>query len=133
DDKKYATAVRCFERAHQLRQDNKEASDMLAAAEKALDSDKAEKDKLVAYQANIDAGDKLMKTKNYRDALVKYSEALRLMPGDPVAQKKISQAEKQLDDVAKDKSDKEKYDALIANGQRALDRNQFDSAIKSFD
>jgi tetratricopeptide (TPR) repeat protein len=130
-DKKYALAVRSFKSAYELKGDD-EAFNAMTAAQKALDSDATEQAKLTDYQAQIDAGDKLMNTRNYKEALVAYNKALIILPNDPVALKKVAQVEKKLDDLSKNKSDKEKYDGLIADGRRSLGDKHFDAAIQSF-
>jgi len=130
-DKKFAVALTNFRRAYELTKDE-EANTAMIAAQKALDADTAEKAKLADFDAQIKAGDQLVATKNYKDALVAFNKALNLLPNDPVAIKKVADVEKRLDDINKNRSEKDKYDSLIADGRRALDDKHFDSAIKSF-
>jgi len=120
DKKDYATALRKFEAAYNLKKDE----EALTARDDAK--------KMVDFKAQIDSGDALMAVGNYKEALLAFKQALVIIPGDPDATKKADRAQKKLDAIGKDKTDKDKYDTLVADGRQSLKDKHFDDAIQSF-
>ena len=131
DKKDYALAVRSFQTAYDLKKDD-DSSRALSAAQKAQAGDEADAKKLADYKAQIDTGDKFMVAGNYKDALLAFNKALVLIPGDAIAAKKAEKAEARLDEINKEKANKEKYDRFVADGRFSLGLKKFDDAIQSF-
>ena len=104
------------------------------AAEKALNA---------KYQGLIVAADKALGAKSYEDAKGKYNEAAELKPTEKYPKDKLKEIDGILAELAKKKAEEEaskmaekdreeKYQQLIAAGDKALNNKSFDEAKNSY-
>ncbi len=98
-----------------------------ATGERRIAAERDAKAKREKAARRIAEGKKLLDTGNYDAAALKFQEALRLNPKDP-------EPKKLLDEVAqaKQKTTKEKANALVAEGRLLLAKNRFSEARAKF-
>ena len=130
--KKFPEALKALSSATTLMPDNKEAQDLLRRAQTEANqaADTAAKDKtlLANYQTAVSAGQKALQTKNYKEAIQSFQQALKLMPNDMNALKLLQQAQDAQSLGAKTEANFEK--ALDA-GQAALTGKKYAEAVKA--
>jgi len=102
--------------ALKLRPNDKNASELLATAKKALEADASYKSAMAAARAGIRGG-------AYDDAIKQAQAAKDLRPGDPAAESLLAEA-------AKGRGDKMASETTLAAARAALANEDFDAAIK---
>ena len=132
-EKKYARAVQRLEAARGVAPTNKTVLDLLNEAQTALDADKAEKEKLVAFRTHMDAGKVAMKADRYPDAVKEYMAALRLMPDDLEAQNGQKQAEARIAALADREKRQNAFVALTDRARAAQNGTRFKEAIQALE
>jgi tetratricopeptide (TPR) repeat protein len=142
--KNYPAAVNSYTEALRLMPGDKDATDLLKSAEKALTDIQAaadaEKKKRTDYDAAMKAGRTALAAKKYDDAIKAFTDAGKLMPGDREAASllKDAQAAKTAvsDAEAKRKAEEGKkrddFAKLMTSGQAALTGKKYDDAIRAF-
>jgi tetratricopeptide (TPR) repeat protein len=88
-----------------------------------------------AYRQALDSGQQALNARRYADAVKAFTEAGRLMPGDPTAAKLLAEAQRaggaaQAADAEAQKR-AERVRQLLQAGQNALKARQFDAAAKT--
>lgn len=104
---------------------------------------KKEIDKFIAGLANkanesdqefiqlVQAGDNLVKSKQYENAIVKYKVALRIRADDKVTVK-IANAQKELEELETQNQLLEEFNRFIKKGDQLLALNDFDGSISEY-
>jgi tetratricopeptide (TPR) repeat protein len=132
-NKEYAAAVRAFENARVLAPADTAVLDGLADAQKAADSDKAEKKKLADYKTHMDLGNAALDGKRYADAVREFIAAQQVVPGDAQAVQGQQQAEKALAGL----KDREKREAAFATlferGRKALADKRYKDGVAALE
>ena len=96
------------------------------------------------YNDAIENADKALKNNDYKNAITSYQLALKLKPAEPYPQEKISEINITLKDIQDAKKAEEEkialhaktdkqYNFAIANGNEALQNDNFEVAKNSFD
>ena len=134
--KSYENAKAAFNEAAGLKPAEKYPKDKLAEIDKliaALANAAASEEK---YKAAIAKGDAALGQKDYNNAKTAYTEATGLKPSEKYPKDKLAEIDKILADLAaKDKADKalkEKYDAAIAKGDKALAAKTYPEAKAAY-
>jgi tetratricopeptide (TPR) repeat protein len=134
--KSYQDAANSYKEALRLMPGDKDATDSLKAAEKALADARvvadAEKKKQADFDAAMRSGGAALASKKYDDAVRAYTEALKLKPGDKDATKGLGDAKQAQDAEKKKQKAAADYDNAIRTGKAALASKKYDDAIKAF-
>jgi tetratricopeptide (TPR) repeat protein len=141
--KNYPGAVNSYKEALRLMPGDKDATDLLKAAEKAVADTQtadADKKKKADYEAAMKNGRTALAAKKYDDAIKAFTDAGKIMPGDKDAAALLKDAEKGrqdlLDAEAKRKQEdakkKEDFNKFMAAGQAALTAKKYDDAIRDY-
>jgi tetratricopeptide (TPR) repeat protein len=89
-----------------------------------------------AYTAAMMQGSQSVVAKEYEKALESFRKALSLKPGDPSANSRISDTEKQIAEeqemIAADKAKTQKYNDLIGAGDKLLAQKDYASAEQAY-
>ena len=134
--KNYELAQQSYQSASDIKTEEKYPKDrlteiaaLLAAIEKENADKKAKEEK---YQALIVAGDKLLASKDYENAKGKYKEATTVEAEEQYPKDKITEIDGLLADLANaaaaEKEKEEKYQALIAAGDKLLASKDYENA-----
>jgi tetratricopeptide (TPR) repeat protein len=94
------------------------------------------KAKADAYTENMNSGNAYFAGKDYQQARISYSEALRQMPGDPLAKDQITKIDYLLSELNKQKqaelARKASYNNLIASADMAYDGGNYSVAMDNY-
>jgi colicin import membrane protein len=95
-----------------------------------------QKKRLADYQAAMQAGGKALFADRYDDAIKAFTEAGRLMPGDPQAAKLLKDAQQAQEAQTRKKQDEQKrlteFTRLIGQGQTAMTAKRYEEAVKAY-
>ena len=80
------------------------------------------------YLAAITAGDKLLAAKSYAEAKAQYNVALALKPGEVYPAGKITEIDKTLAELAKQKALDDEYGAALASGETLFKAKSYEQA-----
>jgi tetratricopeptide (TPR) repeat protein len=104
----------------------------LAQARKAAAADDAKlKQRKADHDLAMDAGQKALKAKNYEGAVNSFTEALRLVPGDPAATAQLENAKKLRAEEAEAKK-REEFNRLMGQAQASVAAKKYDDAVKLY-
>jgi tetratricopeptide (TPR) repeat protein len=131
--KKPAEAVRAFEAALLLLPGEAAAAMGLADARAALAKDEGEKQRLVDYQAHMDAGKAALVAQRFTDAQREFIAAQRVIPGDAAAIKGQRQAEDGLNDIQDREKRMAAFKDQLDRARAALRDRRFDEAVATAD
>ncbi|MEI6274714.1 MAG: hypothetical protein WCP08_01935, partial [Prolixibacteraceae bacterium] len=116
---KYPDAISNFKGALTIKQGDQVATAKLANAEQLLAKLNADRAKLEDdFNRLLASGDVNVEAQKYPDGIVNFKDALKLKPNDPVALKKLSDAEKLLAQFNAEKQKKEAELRLLAEKQK---------------
>ena len=94
------------------------------------------KAKADAYAINMNSGNAFFAGKDYQQARTSYSEALRQMPGDPLAKDQIAKINYLLSELEKQRqaelARKTSYNSLIASADKAYDAGNYSGAMDNY-
>ena len=138
--KTYESAKAAYAEASGLKPAEKYPKDKIAEIDKILADilakEKADKELDDKYKAAIANADKSFASKLYTFAKPGYEEALKLKPNEAYPKTKIAEIDKILADLAAkegaEKAQKEKYDAAIAKGDKALAGKDYAGAKSAY-
>ena len=131
---KYPEAIENFKGALALKTGDKIASDRLANAEKLLAAVNAEKaSKEAEFNRLLTVGDENVTALKYPDAITNFKDALKIKAGDPVALRKLSDAEKLLAALNAEKAKTEaEFARLVSTGDANVIGQKYPEAIENF-
>jgi len=128
-DKSYEPAKTEYQKASQLKPEEKYPKDRIAEIELALANLAKQKELDEQYAGVIVKADKLLLEKSYEPARVEYTNAGNLKPAEQYPKDKIAEITKALDDIAKQKKDIEaQYKASIAKADQLLLSKSYEPA-----
>jgi tetratricopeptide (TPR) repeat protein len=119
-------AVRLAQKAVAAWAEDEKAKKALKEAERVVDTGRTN---VEAYQRYVQAGELAMATGKYGDAVVAYTEALRLNPTNADLAIALRNARIAQENYVRHRVE---YERLIAVGSRALAARQFGEALKAF-
>ncbi len=93
--------------------------------------DDGEKRKRDQYEAHMEAGRQAMVAQRYPDALRDYQAALRLVPGDPAAERGRRDAEDRLGGQAERRNRRDSLAGLLDKARTALRAKHYDEAVEA--
>ncbi len=125
-DKSYEPAKTEYQKASQLKPEEKYPKDRIAEIDLAMANLAKQKALDEQYAAVIAKADKLLLEKSYEPALVEYTNAGNLKPAEQYPKDKIAEIGKALDEIAKQKVVDQKYQAAIANADKLLAAKTYD-------
>ncbi len=132
DDKNYTIAAQRFQAALLVMPNDGPASKALIEIGQFLSDEEKAKQKGLAFQFYMDAGNAALAKQDYLAAKNNFVAALGVIPGSPDAIKGMKKAEDLLD-AAQDKAKKQaEVQGLIAQGRDARKMQLFDQAIDAF-
>ena len=131
-DKSYEPAKAGYQKASQLKAEEKYPKDRIAEIDLALADLAKQKALDDQYNAVIAKADKLLQDKSYDLAKTEYTGAGNLKPSEQYPKDKIAEILKTLDDLAKQKVIDDKYKAAIANADRLLDAKTYEQARSGY-
>jgi tetratricopeptide (TPR) repeat protein len=148
----YEGAKKAFERAASLKPDEAYPPEQLAAINQAVEDEKKrmEEEALAAQQAEEEArrqqqekeanqereefnrivklGDELMAEKEYKNAKIRYTEALEVIPEDPDGLLKLTEADRLLNEMLKTRDLDKQYNMVIADADAAYNAGDYANA-----
>ncbi|MGY6561664.1 MAG: hypothetical protein ACXITV_06125 [Luteibaculaceae bacterium] len=129
--KNYSAAIKDFESALLIFNDNQEVKTKLAEAKKLFEAEQRTAKLEENYASAIKEADNLFSKQVFEQAIAKYEEALGLKSNEkyPADRIKLAQAE-----IAKRDKEvlQENFNKLLASGDSDLTKNKFDEAIDSY-
>lgn len=84
------------------------------------------------YLSVIASADSLFKLKQFQEAEMKYTMALKVKPTDPYPAKQLDSINAERKRIAAEKKKNLKYNAIIAEADRLFDNGQYDLAIEKY-
>jgi tetratricopeptide (TPR) repeat protein len=127
--KSYDAAITSFQQALKLMPNDPTAVTGLQQARDAVNlAAKTSTD----FQKAMDAGQKAMTAKTFKQAVQAYADATRLNPTDATAKQRLQQAQQALTDANQRETLVANYQKAMTVGQKALQSKSFDAAITSF-
>jgi hypothetical protein len=91
------------------------------------------KDKMIEdFNKLVKEGDQRMIEKKYKDAMDKFTEALKIFPQDAAAKQKYDAAKAAYDAELALAADNAKYDKLLVEGEAAIKSKKWDEAKKKY-
>jgi len=127
-DKSYELAKSEYQKASQLKPDEKYPRDRIMEAEHALADLAKQKALDDQYTALITKADKLLLEKSYEPAKGEYSNASTLKPNEQYPKDKIAEIIKTEDAIEKQKVIDQKYATAIATGDKLMENKSYDLA-----
>jgi len=128
-DKSYEPAKTEYQNASQLKPAEKYPKDRIAEIELALANLAKQKTLDEQYAAVIAKADNLLLGKSYEPARIEYTNAGNLKPAEQYPKDKITEIQKALDDIAKEKKEVEaQYKATIAKADQLLLSKSYEPA-----
>jgi len=124
--KKYSEAISQYTLALSYKPDETYAQQRIAEAQSQLATAKNKEEN---YTSAINRGDEFVNALKYAEALSEYKQALILKPTEKYPKAKVDEITQIL---AKSKTDAEKYNAAIANGDKAFIATNLTLALTSF-
>jgi tetratricopeptide (TPR) repeat protein len=131
-DKSYEPAKAGYQKASQLKPEEKYPKDRIIEIDLALANLAKQKALDDQYNEAIAKADKLLQDKSYDLAKTEYTNAGNLKPAEQYPKDKIAEIVKTLDDIAKQKVIDDKYKAAIANADRLLDAKTYEPARAAY-
>ncbi len=110
---------------------NETAIGQIALIDKKLADEKENAEKEQQFTALVKAGDLLITSKKYEEAITKYNEALALKE-DIAVQQKIDGAKLEIEKIANASKTKQLYDDAIKQGNELLTKNELENARAKF-
>ncbi|MDP3443898.1 MAG: hypothetical protein Q8T08_13655, partial [Ignavibacteria bacterium] len=132
DSKKYEQAIEVYNTLLEIDPENKIANDRLVEISFLITQQKAEQQALAEFESLLKKGDQAVNEKKYDEALVAYKKADEILPNDKNIAAKIVSTEKILNDqrLLTEKSDK--YQMLIAAGDKLYQQSELEKAKLSY-
>jgi len=128
-DKSYEPAKTEYQKASQLKPEEKYPKDRIAEIELAMADLAKQKALDEQYDTVIAKADKLLLEKSYEPARIEYTNAGNLKPAEQYPKDKIAEIRKALDDIAKQMKEVEvQYKASIAKADQLLLSKSFEPA-----
>jgi tetratricopeptide (TPR) repeat protein len=131
-DKSYEPAKAGYQKASQLKPEEKYPKDRIAEIDLALANLAKQKALDDQYNAVIAKADKLLQEKSYEQAKTEYTNAGNLKPAEQYPKDKIAEILKTLDDLSKQKVIDDKYQAAITNADKLLDNKTYELARAAY-
>ena len=138
DKLSWQRAISSYEKALQIKSDEKYPKDQIHLIETKIAEEEAAADlkNQQKIQAEFDAfiadGGKSLQKKRYEDALAQYEDALMLIPTSELALSKIGEVNELLGDLDKERSEQNKYDKYIAEGDGLFAEASYEMARLKF-
>lgn len=104
----------------------------IEACHVALETLASEAEKRAEFDALIVEGDEALTDALYETAVLKYTEALEIIPSDETAREKLKGAQALLDEQLAESQKRESYEALIAEADNAFDAEEFGPAKEKY-
>lgn len=123
---RYADAVREYVAAQRLMPDDNAALRARIQAEKRLADTQEEDKNRTAFNRLMDQAGAAQRNQRYRDAVRCYEDALKLFPGDRIAQQGLKDAKKGLKDV------QDQFARLMALGDNAMQTLRYSDAVQAY-
>lgn len=133
DDEKYEEAIAAFERAMEAKPDEKDAEKMRDTAADLLEQQKANAAAEAEYTAAVEKADKLFDEEKYEEAKVQYDAALAVKPDDAHALERKETCNTRIAALAEAEAQKEAFDGLMAEGAKALEAANYETAVEKYD
>jgi tetratricopeptide (TPR) repeat protein len=131
--KNYAAAVKAYGDAAKLNPTDADARTQLARAQQA----QADADRLTNFQKAMDTGKTAMSGKKYDMAIKSFNDALKIVPGDKMAEQQLRLAQQALADSAKVKTPPvdpaKQFTEAMQRGAAANKKAEYADAVKAYE
>lgn len=131
--KDFTTAVSTYTQASGIKPTEQYPKDKIAEAKKGLDELAKLKDIDTRYKAAIVKADLAYNTKKFQDALVAYTEAKNLKPGEEYPAMRVIDTQNQLDALAKLRAQDKEFKDLAAIGDSLFKTAKYTEAITYYE
>ena len=130
--KDYAKAKAQYQAASDIKPAEKYPKDKIAQTDLALADIARQKDLDDRYNTSIAKADKLLADKSYDPARLEYTEAGKLKPAEQYPKDKISEIDKTLADIAKQKSLDERYKSILSQADTLFRQKSWERAKSEY-
>ena len=122
-----------YQRAHDLLPDETYAQEQLDKLEGKLKEEEERLARKKQYDEAIEVADQHFEKEEWEDAKEKYEEAIDLESASNYPKQRLELVEEKLEELAKQKENQEKYDALVEEADEALSNEQYENAINKYE
>lgn len=130
EQKNYTEAKRYYLQAVQQKPDDEYASRKTKEVEAILLEIEREKRREELYAASLSAGDSLLALNQYQESKLAFQEALSLKPGESYPADKITEIDRELDRLEKERL--QAYELAITKGDNFFEQKNYKSAKESY-
>lgn len=130
EEKSYENAISSYQKAATVKPEESYPTEKIAEAQKLLDEQKQREEE---YSNLIAAADGMFGSEDYENAKSKYEEALALKLEEEHPSSRIKEIEGLLADLADKKALEEKYQQLIAEGDKLFGDEKYEDAKGKFE
>lgn len=131
-DAKYQEAVADYKAALELKPDNPMVKMKLKSAEDKLLESNAAKAEQEKYEAALKAGDDLMRTEEFDNAIKKYEEALNIRKDEQYPKEQIDKAKAELAARKKAEEEAARFNDLVRKGDNLVKAMDFSEGISNY-
>ena len=124
----YTQAKTAFAEAATLKPSEAYPKTKLVQIDKALEDLAKQKELDRQYLAAMTSADKFLEGKSYGEAKAQYTAALALKPGEAYPTSKISDIDKTLAEIARQKARDDQYNAILASGEKLFNAKSLSEA-----
>jgi len=137
ESKKYNLARTKYVAAQDKKKNETEPKVKIAEMDGFISALQSEVEKEARYKEFMKKGNLLQGRRNYEMAISNFQNALSVKAGDVVAQNKISEIQKLLDDIANSNAaetdKKNRYNLIIEQADNAFGKQEYDMAINNYE
>lgn len=136
----YQAGIDKYKAALDIKPEDKDVSDKISAAEKALADYEANKAKKAEYDDLVAAADLKYSDEEFEEAIAVYEEALEIFPDEQHPKDRIAKARERIEEIKKQEEEERlaqerdaQFDQLVAAGDEKVAANEFEDGIASFE
>ncbi len=131
-DKEYENSLAKYQEAKKVFPDDKEVARKITEVTDAIANKDAIAAKLTKYDGLIASADQKFSAKEYQAALIDYEAAGELLPDEAYPPQRIAEAEAKIAALANAAEQQKAFDALIADGDKAMTATDYQTAIDKY-
>ncbi len=129
---KYEESLAKYTAAQKVLPDNSEVQRKIEEVNDAIANKEAIAAKKAEYDGLVASADQKFGAKNYEAALADYKAANQLLPDEPYPTERIAETEAKISALANAAEQQAAFDALIADGDKAMTATEYQAAIDKY-
>lgn len=131
--KEYKSALGKYQEASTLKPDEQYPKDKIAEINTILKKEKEAEELQRAYDEAIQKGDQFFTQEEYESAKSQFQKASELKPEEQYPKDKIAEIEKKIKELAANKEQQDKYDAIIQAADNKFNSESWDEAKTKYE